>query len=61
MLPNMHTKGKGLRGHSVSEESTWKSSLLCQGWEVDTLSHVRDFICGDCRGGGTEDVVVQPP
>lgn len=52
MLPNMHSKGRGLRGRSVPEETTWKSSLPGKGRELDTLSHVKGFffVCGGRRG-----------
>lgn len=58
MLPNMHSKGRGLRGRSVPEETTWKSSLPGKGRELDTLSHVRGFFLyvEGSGGGGTEVV-----
>jgi len=46
-------------GDSVTEKTTWKSSLL-GGGELYALSHVKDFICGGLLRS-TANVAVQPP
>lgn len=53
--PTCTIKGRGTE--KLSKRINLQDFAAESGWQLDALSHVRDFICGNWR---TEDVVVQP-